>query len=242
MMTILNQHPMPGQPATHKVWICLSMGTYGMTTGYFSSVVPDIRDHVAAFIMCPVAQVYWWLLQRGCLRDDINCLIRHCFTISQQQKVTKSKYKKEKGYAIVNDQDADNIINAAATQGIFDLILGLSDKEKRVIIIGRTHEASAISFGKAQERLMEAYNFSSEQSVTSTHTINQKKKKANTDVLVRSLAKSVFSINTGTSKVTADDMEYDMDDSNDCDSSKESTNDTKQADIRSPNIVAFSNI
>ena len=140
----------------HKVWICLSTGTNGMTTGYFSSVVPEIRDHVAAFIMCPAAQVYWWLLCRGCLRDDINCLIRHCFTISQQQKVTKSKYKKDEGYAVVNDQDADDIINAATTQGIFDLTLGLSDKEKRTMIIGRTHDVSAITFGKAKEGSMEA--------------------------------------------------------------------------------------
>jgi hypothetical protein len=41
-----------------KVWSCLSTGTNGMTTGYFSSIVPAIRDHVAAFVLCPVAQVY----------------------------------------------------------------------------------------------------------------------------------------------------------------------------------------
>jgi hypothetical protein len=40
----------------------------------------------------------------------------------------------------------------------------------------------------------------------------------------------VFSIDTGTSKVTADNTEDDMDNSKDCDSSEESTNDTKQAD------------
>ncbi len=59
----------------HKMWICLSTGANGMTTGYFSSIVLAIRDHVAAFIMCPTAQVYWWLRRRGCLMEDINCLI-----------------------------------------------------------------------------------------------------------------------------------------------------------------------
>jgi hypothetical protein len=59
----------------HKVWICLSTGTNGMTTGYFSSVVLAIWDHVAAFIMCPAAQVYWWLRHRGCLTEDLNRLI-----------------------------------------------------------------------------------------------------------------------------------------------------------------------
>jgi hypothetical protein len=41
-----------------KVWICLSMGTNGVTTGYFSSVVKEFKEHVAAFILCPAAQVY----------------------------------------------------------------------------------------------------------------------------------------------------------------------------------------
>jgi hypothetical protein len=59
----------------HKVWTCLSMGMNGMTTGYFSSIVPAIRDHVAAFVLCHAAQVYWWLRRRGCLTEDINCLI-----------------------------------------------------------------------------------------------------------------------------------------------------------------------
>ena len=35
-----------------KVWICLSKGTNGTTTGYFSSVIEEIREHVAAFILC----------------------------------------------------------------------------------------------------------------------------------------------------------------------------------------------
>jgi hypothetical protein len=71
-----------------KVWICLSMGSNGMSTGYLSSIVKDIKEHVAAFVQCPGAQVYWWLCKRGCVVKDINCLIRHCFTLSQQQKVT----------------------------------------------------------------------------------------------------------------------------------------------------------
>ncbi len=186
-----------------------------MMTGYFSSVVPEIQDHVAAFSMCSAAQVYWWLRRRGCLTEDINQLIRHCFTISQHQKVTKSKYMKDLGHAVVDDQDADDIINAAATQGIFDLTLGLSDKEKRTMAIGKIHNASAITFGKAKEGSMEAYNFSSVQSVTSTHSINEKKKAAKTDALVRSLTKFVYSIDTGTSKVTAEDTDEEMEDSED---------------------------
>jgi hypothetical protein len=67
-----------------KVWICLSTGSNGMSTGYFLSIAEDIKEHVAAFVLCPGAQVYWWLCRRGCVTEDVNRLIRHCFTLSQQ--------------------------------------------------------------------------------------------------------------------------------------------------------------
>jgi hypothetical protein len=61
------------------------------------------------------------------------------------------------------------------------------------------------TFGEAKEGSMEAYNFSSVQLVTSTHSVNKKKKDAKTVASVKSLAKSVFSIGTATSKVTVED-------------------------------------
>jgi hypothetical protein len=42
-----------------KVWICVSTGSNGISMGYFSNVVQEISEHVAAFIVCPSAQVYW---------------------------------------------------------------------------------------------------------------------------------------------------------------------------------------
>ncbi len=111
---------------------------------------------------------------------------------------------------MINQSDANNIINAATTQGIYDLTLGLSDKERRRMVAGRAHNASAITFGEAKEGSMEAYNVSLVQLITSTHSVNEKKKDAKTVTSVKSLAKLVFSIGTTTSKVTKED---DMDDS-----------------------------
>ncbi len=65
-----------------KVWICVSTGLNGTATGYFSSVVQEISEHIAVFVTCPGAQVYWWLRRRGCVTAGINNLIRHCFTLS----------------------------------------------------------------------------------------------------------------------------------------------------------------
>jgi hypothetical protein len=59
---------------------------------------------------------------------DINDLTRHCFTLSQQQKVTPSKYLKDLGLAVVERTDGDDIIHASTSEGIYNLTLGLSDK------------------------------------------------------------------------------------------------------------------
>lgn len=95
----------------------------------FLSVVEEVKTHVAAFIRFPVAKIYYWLKCKGYLGEDISCLIRKCFTVDQQQKVTKSMYIKEKGFAVMKDSDENDIINAANNSGLFDMSLGLLEKE-----------------------------------------------------------------------------------------------------------------
>jgi hypothetical protein len=152
-----------------KVWLCVNLESNGIYTGYFSSVVEEIKAYVPAFIRCPAAQVYYWVKRKGCLGKDVNRLIRKCFTVEQQQKVTNSKYIKEKGFAIVKDSNKDDIINAANNSGLFDLSLGLSDKEQRNRIAKTSYNNSAITFGDAKAGSMEAYNFSSGASITTLH-------------------------------------------------------------------------
>jgi hypothetical protein len=57
-------------------------------------------------------------------------MIHHCFTLDQQQKVTNLKYIACKGFAILDDADLDNIINAVVGADIYDTTPGLSDKEQ----------------------------------------------------------------------------------------------------------------
>ncbi len=66
-----------------KVWICIARGSNRKYTGYFSSVLESINAHVTNFVACPGAQVYWWLRQKGCLAEDVNRMVRHCFMLDQ---------------------------------------------------------------------------------------------------------------------------------------------------------------
>ncbi len=87
--------------------------------------------------------------------------------------MTKTKYVKDAGHAIIDQTDADDIINAATTQEIYDLILGLLVKKRRMMVTGKVHEASAITYGEAREGSMEAHNFLSATSITSIHMRNK---------------------------------------------------------------------
>ncbi len=131
------------------------------------------NNHIKNFMACPGAQVYWWLRRRGCLTEDVNQMVRHCFTLDQQQKITRSKYITDKGYAVLDESNSDDIINAAAEEGIFDTTLGLSEKERRSVIAGKGHNASEIMFGEAKEGAVEAHNFSSSMSITTIHSKNE---------------------------------------------------------------------
>jgi hypothetical protein len=101
-----------------KVWICLAENANGNLTGYFFSIVAKIKDYIHNFIACPAAKVFWWLRWRRLLMEDVNKMIQYCFTLEQQRRVTRSKYLSGKGYAVLEEEDSDNIINAVSKEGI----------------------------------------------------------------------------------------------------------------------------
>ncbi len=166
------------------------------------------------FVSCPGAQVYWWLWQRGCLAEDVNRMVRYCFTLDQQQKITKSKYVSDKGYAILDETNSDDIINGVAGEGIYNTLLGLSDKERRTATASKGYNASAIMFGEAKEGAVKAQNFSFSTSITTIHSKNMSNSRS--VATEKTLAKSIFSI--ATSKVTSEGSEEEMDEDNDSDS------------------------
>ncbi len=170
-------------------------------------MVEEIKAHVAAFIRCPAAQVYYWLKCKGCLGKDVDRLIYKCFTVEQQQKVTKSKYIKEKGFAIVKDSNEDDIINGANNSGLFDLLLGLSDKEQCDRIAKTSYNDLAIMFGDAKAGSMEAYNFSSGASITTLH--EEREGKGISVASAKTIAKSVFSIATDDTLEEEDEADTD---------------------------------
>ncbi len=113
--------------------------------------------------------------------------------MDQQQKVTKSKYIKEKGIVVMKDNDEDNF-NAANNSGLFAVALGLSNKEKHKWAAKYGYNKSTISFGNTKVGLIEAYNFSSLALITTVHA--EKERKGTLVKFAKTIAKSVLSIAT----------------------------------------------
>jgi hypothetical protein len=69
---------------SRKVWICLAKGSNGKYTGYFSSVVEPINNHVKNFVACPGAQVLFRcgaLFNSSSIRNSDFLIFAFCFLI-----------------------------------------------------------------------------------------------------------------------------------------------------------------
>jgi hypothetical protein len=86
------------------------------------------------------------------------------------------------------------------TQVLFDMSLGLSEKEQHKRMSKTNYNESAIMFGEAKAGSMEACNFSSEASITTLHA--EKEGGGASVASAKTMAKSVFSIATN---VTSDE-------------------------------------
>ncbi len=73
----------------------------------------------------------------------------------------------------------------------------------------KAYNASAILFGEAKEGVMEAYNFLLSASITTVHSKNRTNKSI---ASVKTLAQSLFSVETATSKVTDGEDDKDTSD------------------------------
>ena len=114
-----------------KVWLSAIPKACGGVTGYFSCVLPGIKKYIEHWTLCPAAQIFWFLLRKDCNKEDVKKMIQGSFSIDEQRKVTRSRYSKSLGFAVVDNGSGMDITNVAKLFKAYDTDLGLSDKEKR---------------------------------------------------------------------------------------------------------------
>ncbi len=94
----------------------------------------------------------------------------------------------------MKDSEEDDIINTTNKTGLFDMSLGLSDKEQCERMAKTGHIDLAITFGDAKVGSMEAYNFFAGVSITTVHA--EKEGEGTSVASAKTMAKLVSSIAT----------------------------------------------
>ena len=125
-------------------------------------------------------QIFWFLLHKGCVKEDVAKMTKDCSSLVEQRKCTKSRFSKFQGFVMVTDDLGHEIIQVAQNSEAYDTTLGLSDKEKREM--AAANGGGLISFGDAAKGAVEAHNFYSNISLKPvTPGKKSKKKSGSTD-------------------------------------------------------------
>lgn len=150
------------------LWLCVLKADNGRYVGYFSSGDAVLTAYTQAFLLCPAAQVYFYLLKRGYLKADVDRLIRNTFNFEQQSLIAETRYNAETRLAYIKSEKDEfmDIISAAYNpETAVDPSAGLSDAQLKLrqaqseVVVG-TLKAGAINY----------YNFDDGQSITTIHT------------------------------------------------------------------------
>ena len=74
-------------------------------------------------------------------------MIKGCFSIEEQMKVSKSRWSKSRQIVVVDTGVRMDILNVANNDSAYDTNLGLSDKERRAKVA--KSNGACITFGEA---------------------------------------------------------------------------------------------
>ena len=138
-----------------KIWTCVVNMGRGTVTRYFSSTDQDVSDHAPNIMNSIAAQIYYWLLKRGCTKEGIQKMFKYCFMHKQNRSITRSKYSQ--GVAKITDEICNDIITAGRSAWI-DLDLALSPAQRSEKHQEKEFEATAISYGQIKPGEFEGHN------------------------------------------------------------------------------------
>ena len=114
-----------------NIWLAAIPRSGGGVTGYFSCVLPEIKSYIEQWTQCPTAQLYWFLLRKGCNFEDVRDMIRGCFSIEEVAKVSRSRWSKTRQFVVMDTGAGMDISTVANNNRAYDTNLDLSDKERR---------------------------------------------------------------------------------------------------------------
>ena len=130
-----------------NIWLAAIPRREGGVTGYFTSMLPEIKSYIGQWTQCPTAQIYWFFLQKGCNYDDASVMIKGCFSIDEQMKLSMLRWIKSLQIVVVDAGVGMDISIMATNNRAYDTNLGLSDKEMQAKVA--KSNGGTIMFGEA---------------------------------------------------------------------------------------------
>ena len=64
----------------------------GSVMAFFSNVIPDIETYVDNWMMCPAANIHWFLIKKGCDEGDVTEMLGKCFSPDELAKINRVSY------------------------------------------------------------------------------------------------------------------------------------------------------
>ena len=140
---------------------------------------------------CPAANIYWFLIKKSCDKEDVNNMLKKCFSPEELVKIGKVSYNGS--MAVLKESFHLDTKDMARNSQQFDMDRGLSKEEK----LGRAQQAAAsqIQYGVATHGALGAFNFKNDNDDFKTVTKNKKAgHRVTNSVSGKPFAEDVFSV------------------------------------------------
>ena len=107
-----------------SVWECEDR----LVLAYFSNVIKDIETYVDNWMMCPAANINWFLIKKGCDKGDVNRMLAKCFSPDKMVKIGNVSYNGP--LVVLKGKVHIDMTEMVKSSRQFDMDRGLSKEEK----------------------------------------------------------------------------------------------------------------
>jgi len=142
----------------------------GTAMVFFSNVIRDIQSYVMNWTMCPAANIYWFLVKKGCDDEDAQKMLKECFSPDELVKIENVAF--DGVMAVLKEQITLDMAAVIQHSKQFDMDRGLTDQEK----LSKVQKAAEnrIHYGEATHGAIGAFNFEADNDDVKTISKNKK--------------------------------------------------------------------
>ena len=163
----------------------------GTAMVFFSNVIKDIETYVMNWTTCPAANIYYFLMRKGCDGEDVEKMLQECFSPDELVKIKNVSVNGP--MAVLKEKVNIDMKTVVQNSKLFDMNRGLTKEEK----LSKVQQAAEnnIQFGVAAHGAIGAFNFEVDNDDVKTVTKGKKVgERASGSVSGQTFAEDMFSV------------------------------------------------